>query len=400
MQEGWRQRERRRAGLDGQRPPDDPRSQPVARTTPPIAPSPLPGPDADDGPQAVHEVGALGPALAPALYEACGDRLGEITWFTRAWQRSGAATGHTHWRLPDGSVIDAIAKVPVGYREYYWSTKLGETDPMLWDAPEAEHLPVPRVLASGVELGGHDVGWVIVEKIEGEPLRKQIGPDADDDEAREALVRLFDAAARFHRLAEEVRPPQPTDRPTPRNWTKLLEQSERVLRDNNHPDTARWGELIERTRTALDGLLAIWNARLVETWCHGDLHPGNVLSRTCNSCRLGADGGSDGPPGCQESVLIDLALMHAGHWVQDALYLERLHWGREGLLRGVNPVVELAKARSAQGLANGTDAEALADVRRVLMAATSPAFRDQASDEVYLAGALSRLEDAARVGRI
>jgi hypothetical protein len=72
-----------------------------------------------------NEVESLGVSLGPALHDACGDRLGDIEWFQSPWQKSGAATGRTYWRLPDGRVIDAIVKVPVGYREYYWSTRTG-----------------------------------------------------------------------------------------------------------------------------------------------------------------------------------------------------------------------------------------------------------------------------------
>lgn len=358
-------------------------------------------PDEDDGPHAVDEVdglvisGGLGQALGPALHEACGDKLGEIVWFSTPWQRSGAATGYTHWRLPDGSVIDAIAKVPVGYREFYWSTKLGETDPMQWLSFEAEHLPVPRVLAGGTDLGGYDTAWMVVERVEGEPL-VDVVQGSDPAKGRMAFIRLFDAAARFHRLACEVREPTERDRPGPPDWARLLDRSAERARDNRIDDEARWLDRIRRVRARLDDLVAGWESRATATWCHGDLHPGNVMQRRCRSSRL--EHGGPTSIGDTEGVLIDLALVHAGHWVEDALYLERLFWGRETLLGGIDPVSQLAAAREAQGLENGTDAREVVQLRRVLMAATSPAFYGSEGDPVYLRAALLHLDGAAEQG--
>ncbi len=57
-----------------------------------------------------------------------------------------------------------------------------------------------------------------------------------------------------------------------------------------------------------------------------------------------AGGPVDGRHGC---VLVDLALVHPGHWVEDALYLERQYWGHSDLLKGVKPASELARLRQA-----------------------------------------------------
>lgn len=357
-------------------------------------PSPLPPPGVDDGPHSVDEVGELGRALGPALHEACGDKLGDIEWFSTPWQRSGAATGFTSWRLPNGTVIEAVAKVPVGYREWYWTAKLGETDPMWWESFEAEHLPVPRVLASGTELGGYDVAWLVVERVMGEPLHKSL--EAGD--SVRALTRVFDAAARLHKLAGEVRPPSERDTAVLRDWPGLIERAARGVSDNLIADTGRWLELIGRVGRSLDGLVERWRERPKTTWCHGDLHPGNVMTRPCHSCRLDGVGRACG---ADEGVLIDLGLMHAGHWIEDALYLERLYWGRPEALGGVVPIEALSEARARVGLDGDVEAaRGFARVRRVLMAATSPAFLSQGSDEVYLAAALGQLEAGVREGLI
>jgi hypothetical protein len=92
------------------------------------------------------------------------------------------------------------------------------------------------------------------------------------------------------------------------------------------------------------------------------------------------------------AVLIDLGLVHPGCWVEDALYIERLYWGREEMLEGVRPMAALGACRAALGLDNGPDAPRLARARRALMAATSPAFLQQEGDPRYLAAALDHAE--------
>ncbi|HVZ93050.1 MAG TPA: phosphotransferase, partial [Phycisphaerales bacterium] len=116
-------------------------------------------------------------------------------------------------------------------------------------------------------------------------------------------------------------------------------------------------------------------------WCHGDLHPGNLMRR---------DGASAwGPEG---NVLLDFAETHPGHWVEDAVYLERIYWGRPQALNGVKPVQLIAKARRAIGLDANDDYATLANVRRVLMAATSPAFMHHEGRRPYLHAAIEVLE--------
>ena len=327
----------------------------------------------DHTPETVAEVESLGVSLGPALHDACGDRLGDIEWFRSSWQKSGAATGRTWWRLPDGTVIDAIAKVPVGYREYYWSTHIGGADPMQWGSVESRSLPTPRVLAAGSELGGYDVAWLVVERIPGKTIRKNLGIGA--------LEKLFTAAVRFHKLAGEIREPRREDRPMPPAWGRLLQRSREACEVNPVPDGDRWVRAIRWMEDRVDPLVAFWDSRPIDTWCHGDLHPGNVMIRP--------DGDLEHHP---VAVLLDLGLMHAGCWIEDALYFERQHWGREEALCGIDPYSTLACKRLEAGLPLGDRHEQLASVRRALMAATSPAFLDQEGDPRYLAAALGLLE--------
>jgi len=116
---------------------------------------------------------------------------------------------------------------------------------------------------------------------------------------------------------------------------------------------------------------------VLDTWCHGDVHPGNVLRR-----------GEHG-----QLVLIDLGLVHPGHWIEDALYLERQYWGHEDWLGGVKPVSILGRLRREAGLPMDGDYGELANIRRVMMAACVPAVVDrEGSNTKYLRHALDLIE--------
>ena len=132
---------------------------------------------------------------------------------------------------------------------------------------------------------------------------------------------------------------------------------------------------------ALPVLKAKWASRGIHTWCHGDLHPANVLRRAPSPAS---------PTG--ECVLIDLAMVHPGHWVEDAVYLERLYWGRSELLHGVKPVSHLAKIRREMGIQTDDNYAELAAVRRVLMAGCVPAYATFEGHPKYTHAALEILE--------
>ncbi|MEL6328486.1 MAG: aminoglycoside phosphotransferase family protein [Planctomycetota bacterium] len=317
------------------------------------------------------EVNSLGVSLAPSLHEACGDRLGTIEWFQSPWQRSGAATGYSTWRLPDGSVIEAVVKAPVGYREWFWATSLGEADPMRWNAEENRGLPVPRVLSSSLELGGYDIAWLVLERVRGRAVSRRMDC--------ESLVAMFEAAAQFEVMTTEVRTPASVPRPAPPDWAGAIERAAKAVADNAVADRERWLRAIAGVERRLDSILREGEARKPDSWCHGDLHPGNVVSRR-------------GPDGRLRCVLLDLALVRPGSWVEDAVYVERLHWGREELLAGVDPVTALGEARTRLGLPTGPSDLLAADRRRLLLATTAPLTLAESHDEAFLAAALAKTE--------
>lgn len=170
-------------------------------------------------------------------------------------------------------------------------------------------------------------------------------------------------------------------------------------------------------------LLRRWSTRRLNAWCHGDLHGGNALRRADGSC-----------------VLIDLALIHPGHWLEDALYLERVCWSRmqaksradtaaraagngwhgqhfgdrhafshhgagshAGEHKGEkhrngtadqspSMLSQMAGFRRELGLACDDDYGMLANVRRVLMAACAPAWIQREGNPLHLAHALELIQ--------
>jgi hypothetical protein len=314
-------------------------------------------------------------SLDPVLHAACGGRLGPIEWFRASWQRGGAATGFSTWTMHDGSRIGVLVKFPVGPCEYRWTTCLGTVHPEDWHAPESVARATPRVLAAGQELGGYDLAWIVTERLHGPTLSSNL--------TEESLLDLLRAAADFQCAALKASPVG--ERPTTPLWERTLEHSREVAKAGGVPEAQRWNDMIKRVQRSLPALRARWESRHINAWCHGDLHPGNALRRPGPESRANPASGR----GC---VLIDLALVHPGHWVEDALYLERQFWGHGEMLHGVKPVSMLAKFRKERGLPADDQYGELATVRRVLMAACAPALIEREGNPKYLHAALELIE--------
>jgi hypothetical protein len=307
--------------------------------------------------------------LAPVLHDVCEGRLSEIQWFRSAWQAGGASTGTAAYELRPGQKLDVVVKLPVGPSEYRWTVGVGACP-----VDRDEHAgPTPRVLASGTELGGYDLAWMVLEKLPGSPLSASLTKDG--------LESLLMATAEWYRGAAEILPLSPQHEPKHEDWAVLLNNCRHNVKDHGIAEGQRWNDCLKHVQKALPRLAPVWEARHVNCWCHGDLHPGNAMRRA----------GPGGQPNGR-CVLIDLAMVHPGHWVEDALYLERLYWGKPEMLCGVKPVSALAKARRALGLGTEDDYAALANIRRVLMAATVPAFLEHEGHPRYVHAALEMLE--------
>jgi aminoglycoside phosphotransferase (APT) family kinase protein len=315
------------------------------------------------------ETHALGASLGPALIQHCHGRLSTIEWFRSTWQHGGAATGFARWRRDDGAEIEVLVKVPVGPVEYRWTTQLSDAAESLngfAKIPGASHLPTPRVLASADGLGEYDLAWLVMERLQ--------GPTLTHGWCRESLESLLWSAALMQAKAEHLAPVGAA--PAQPDWEGLIHKARDIARASELPEAQHWNESVKHVQRHLPRLEARWAARPINAWCHGDLHPGNAMRR------------DDGGP----CVLIDLALTHAGHWVEDAVYLERQFWGHAQGLFGVHPVSLLAKYRRELGVTTEGDYGALANVRRVLMAACAPVYLEHEGNSRYLHAALETID--------
>lgn len=303
----------------------------------------------------------LGQSLEPLVCAACDGKLGPIRWFKSTWQRGGGSTGFATFRLENGSSLDAVVKLPVGYTELKWTRALGATD-----GPTPT--PTPRVLASGTSLGPYDLGWLVIERVPGRPLAAELSErDVHDMLAAAAQVQMLLGR---HGPVTGAAPKQ--------DFAKMIEKSKDAVRRGQlvtGHEAHLWATALRHVAHALPALLTRWNARPMNSWCHGDLHAGNAMRRADGSC-----------------VLIDLALVHPGHWVEDAIYFERVYWGHEAYLHGIHVVSELAAQRRRLGLPCDGDYGMIAAVRRVLSAAAAPALMEREGNPKYLHAALAIID--------
>lgn len=307
---------------------------------------------------------SLASALAPVLCEACDNRLNDISWFKADWQIGGAATATATYRLDNGTNAPVIIKLPVVQRELTWMKRMQPAN----GSDETEPV-IPRLYQCGLELGGYDLAWLIIEKFEHGPL----GLKWHDDH----MSRVSEAATRFHAAAEQFG--TGGQKPRIENWPKLVEESRESVRINELPEQQRWNTLLKTLAGKLDGIVSEWEARPITHCVHGDLHIANAMSRHSMT---------EGPV-----TLIDLAEVHPGHWVEDAVYLERQFWSRpERIVSKTNPVKLMAKCRKRMKLHVDEKDARLAMIKRVLLAGTAPHFLKNEGHPHYLEACLNWLE--------
>ena len=311
---------------------------------------------------------SLGPALLPQLNHACEERLTEVRWFRTDWQRGGAATAYatlsgTNSHPGDRSVV---VKFPIGPREYRVLVGLAAT-------PAA----TPRVAYHGTELGSFDMAWVVMERLDGQPLKA--------DPSKKNFLLCTEALGSFYENAEKCWPLR--EHETSTDWTSLIAKARESAKVNAIPDAQRWSNTIQRVQRILDRLLIKWHTRPVNAWCHGDLHLANVMLRSPDSPWRAPD--TDDKR--EQAVIFDFANVRSGHWVEDAVYLERQYWANPEVSKNIKPLSMIAKARRSRGLEAENYTE-LAMVRRILLASCVPAFLEREGHPSYLAAALAMLE--------
>jgi len=298
---------------------------------------------------------ALAAALGPVLVETCAGKLSDVRWFRTDWQRGGAATGFATFH-DDAGAHPAVIKLPVRPRERQWLERL---------QPYAN--VAPKLYASGDLLGGYDVAWVVMERLPHGPLGKKWGGAAFD--------LVIEAAGRFYAASEDfpvrIEPPK-------KNWDKILDTARAKARRHSVANEQRWGRALKGAHKLLKEWLSIWRDRPVDEWCHGDLHLGNAMSRT------------PAPQG--PAILLDYAELHAGNWLEDAVYFEHIYWSRPDLLDGRKICAALAHERKRLGLKIEEDWPRLASVRRALLAMSTPAMLEHDGAPQHVAAALEVLE--------
>ena len=301
---------------------------------------------------------SLASSLEPVLRKQTNNRVDKIHWFRTDWQRGGAATGFAQWTDDSGETTDVVIKLPVNQRELRWTRKLQEQDGV-----------VPLLLASGEQLNGYDLAWIIIERF-------PVGPLGGHWE-NSNVSRIARAAARFTKQASQFAVDQDGRR---EDWKTLLQTAKTSVRENHIENESEWKKSHSLIAKKLNHLMDIWRERRIDQWLHGDVHLANAMCRCDNPESLVS--------------LIDLAEVHAGHWIEDAVYLERQLWGHKSRLKATKPVPTMASARKKLGLRVDSDYSTLVDVRRLMLATTAPAFMQSEGDPRYLAACLEQLQNA------
>ena len=271
------------------------------------------------------------------------------------WQHGGALTGTSTYEGGSGNDREVFIKFPVPGRELRWFRRLQSCG-----SPPI----IPSLVESGEALGTHDIAWLVMERVPGMPLGAHWQEGNLRDTAR--------AGARLQACTDEV----PIDRPKRRNnWELWLQRTRQVLNDNVLPEHQRWVDQLNRAEPHWERIITLWRSRQPIGWVHGDLHLGNAMHR---------DDGS--------VCLVDLGEIRPGHWLEDALYLERMYGAYPERLEAEDPLANMRAARTELGCDNGDRIEALANARRILLAATTPSFLSTEGGRAHLEACLRVFE--------
>jgi len=297
-------------------------------------------------------------ALIAAIEHATSERVEDLAFFRGPAQRGTGTPARV--RL---ATRELVVKFPVSATELHWFRQLGERGDS-----------VARLIASGDCLGdrsdGLDIRWIALER-----LPHETPPHTPDPRETE---RLAAAAARFaHAARQQGDAARQQDECTLDDWPPRLEAAIAAV-DAWHRTSApaparRWRALHALVMRELPALAETWRHRAAPEWIHGELHPRHARTRSA---------GPSAP-----MILTDLASVRRGHWIEDAIDLERHFWIQPDLLRAARPLRAIARARRAHGLPlarpdarldpDGGDDDGylpLARIRRLLVAAAAPQF--------------------------
>lgn len=301
---------------------------------------------------------SMGTLLEPVLRRACDGRLSTVNWFRVAWQRRGALTGYASYRDDAGHSNPVVVKLPVPPCERLWLVRLD---------PFADI--VPRVYAHGDALEDYDLAWVVLEHLPHGPLGSA-WQGREFDLLVEAIGRFYSASNQFPRHGE----------PQFKDWDTIFHQARQSVHDRSLAEAQRWNKALKKAHRKLKQWVATWQDRPVDHWCHGDLHLANAMTR---------HPAPEGP-----ALLLDFAHTRVGNWIEDAIYLEHLYWGRPHRLNGRKLTTQIAQQRKQVGLGVDRDWARLAEVRRALLAMSTPAMLRHNGEPQHVHAALEVLERA------
>lgn len=322
---------------------------------PPVSPNGLTPAPVELAPPRVSD--GFGTMLEPVLLAACGGRLSDVRWFRTTWQRGGALTGYAlHTCDDDAEPCPAVVKLPITPGERDWLVRLGPT-------------VAPRVYAHGDALGGYDLAWVVMERLPHGPLGPAWGGREFD--------LLIDAIGRFYTASSAV---PHAGRPAEQNWELLCHRARQATRSGAVAHSQRWNKALKRAGRRVRQWTSIWEDRPRDGWCHGDLHLANAMTRL--------------PAPHGPAVLFDFALTRVGHWLEDAVYFEHLYWARRDRLNGRKLCSGVAHERKKRGLAVHPDWPRLAEIKRALLAMTTPVRLHHDGEPAHVQAALEVLEAA------
>lgn len=305
--------------------------------------------------QAESSGSPFGASLEPVLRKACSGRLSGVSWFRTEWQRGGALTGYATYD-DAGRPTPVVVKLPVPPMERRWLERLQGRS------------VAPHLLAHGEALNGYDMSWLVMECLPHGPLGTAW--------AGEGFDLLIEAAGRFYQSSSDY---EVTGDPPQRDWDAIHDRARSVAQGKKLPHEQRWSKALKKAKAKLKDWVTRWNDRPVADWCHGDLHLANAMSR---------EPAPRGP-----AVLLDFAMVHRGNWIEDAVYLEYLHWSRRHQLHGRRIARQMAQERKKLGLPVDSDWAEWAALRRTLLALSTPAMLMQMGEPQHLIAALEVLEE-------
>lgn len=297
-----------------------------------------------------------GRELEDELFDACNQRLIDVNWFQTDWQRSGASTGKGLILDEDLKPHNVVIKLPIPHTERRWMARLADTTDV-----------VPRIYAHGDRLGQYDLNWIVMEYLPHGPLSAK-WDGSEFDLLVEAYGRLALAMDAF---PVDEAPPQ-------KDWEAILQKSRDMVHAHSLADEQRWGKALKQAHRKLKDWLSALEDEPQDHWCHGDLHFGNALSRVA--------------PPHGPALLIDFACVHAGHWLTDAVYLEHLFWARRDRLDGRKLCSMIARERKKHGLKVCAQWPQWAQIRRGLLAMSTPAMLEHDGSPLHVQAALEVLE--------